>query len=110
MGRSVRYLGLAILAATAWVWIAQAGGWISDSVADAWTPLGLKASAALLLGGLILGLLNPVRRGFTRGRCARCGKGIERGQTYCLDHLQAAINEYRDRAHDGTSTRGRARV
>ena len=50
---------------------------------------------------LALALLSPIGRELRRGRCVRCGAQIERTQTYCADHLQEAVNEYRDRTRDG---------
>lgn len=108
MGRSLRYFGMALLAATAWLLIADAVGWIPDRVATEWVHIGLKAGLAAIAGGILLGIANPVRRELTRGRCARCGRPIERSQTYCLDHLQQTINEYRDEMHARPGPRRRA--
>lgn len=108
MGRSLRYLGMALLAATAWLLIADAAEWVPDRLATEWVHIGIKAGLACLAGGILLGIFNPVRREWSRGRCARCGRSIARGQTYCLDHLQATINEYRDQMHARSTPKRRA--
>lgn len=97
MGRMLRYIGLAILAGTAWLLIADLGGWIPDGVADRWTTRLLVLGAGLVAVGLLLRLAAPVRREIRRGRCSRCGAPIERGQTLCRDHLKQTLDEIRDR-------------
>jgi hypothetical protein len=62
-----------------------------------WLELALVCFAA----GLLLALFTPVRQKLSRGRCARCGAPIERGQSYCLDHLRQTVNEYQDQASRG---------
>lgn len=98
MGRLLRYLGLVLLAATAVLLIADVLGWIASGTADRWIRHSARAGIASLGAGVLLGILRPVGRTLRRGRCARCGATIERGQTYCMDHLQEAVNAYRDQA------------
>lgn len=98
MGRTLRYLGLVVLAVAAWMLIAgeTVGG---ASVADQWAVPLLQAGAALLVAGFLCALLAPVARWTRRGHCIRCGGPTERGQTYCMDHLRATVQEYQDQAH-----------
>jgi hypothetical protein len=106
MGSILRGLGLTLLAATACLLVADALGWIPPGIADPWLSRGLYASLSSLGAGLALGLLAPVGREIRRGRCARCGRRIERRQTYCRDHLRATLDEYRDQArHMGSARR-----
>jgi hypothetical protein len=72
-------------------------GWIHEGTASRWGALALKYGGLCFAAGMLLALLAPIGREFRRGRCVRCGSAIERGQTYCMDHLQEAVNEYRDR-------------
>ena len=97
MGHLLRRLGLAIWIATIWLALAQLAGVTSAKTADGWLWRGVWAGAAVLGAGLLAGILSPVSRELRRGHCARCGTRIERGQTYCRDHLQQTVNEYRDR-------------
>ena len=104
MARTLRYLGLAILALTAWLLLAQEFGWVGrPERLDVWVLRGVWAGLGCIAAGILLSLLNPVGRALRQGRCARCGATIERGQTYCLDHLQATLNEYRDETRNGLS-------
>lgn len=96
MGRTLRYSGITVLAITAWLLLADALGWIEAGSADVWIGRGVWIGGALLLGGVLLAAISPVGRELRRGHCVRCGVPIERGQTYCMDHLQAAVNESRD--------------
>ncbi len=100
MARNLRYLGLAILAATAALLVVGETGWAPAAKLDPWIRPALVIGVACLAGGILLAAFAPVRRTLSRGRCARCGVRIERGQTYCLDHLQETVNEYRDHARD----------
>lgn len=101
MGKKLRYLGLGVLAATVWLYLAEAADVLPQGVAREWGTLGLKASIALLLGGTLLSILRPIGRELRRGHCARCGSPTERGQVYCLDHLRETVNEYRDQSRGG---------
>jgi hypothetical protein len=92
VGRTLRYVGLIVLAGAAWALLA------ADS---AFRPLSWVGAGSLGLG-LLYGLLAPLGRRLFRGRCVRCGGPVERGQVYCLDHLRDTVNEYQDqmRRHD----------
>lgn len=107
MSRTLRFVGLAGLAGAAWVLLASEAGWMSSSVADAvFRPLALVG--AICVGtGLLLGLLNPMGRKLRQGRCARCGSSIEKGQSYCLDHLRDTVHEYQDQMRRGERPRSR---
>lgn len=110
MGRTLRYLGLLLIAGSVWLYLSEAMGWISPGLAAEWGGFGLRAGALCVVGGLLSALLAPVGRELRRGRCVRCGAPIERGQTYCMDHLRQTVNEFRDRtreqmANQGTSER-----
>ena len=107
MGRWLRRTGLGIWALAIWVALAETAGWLPDGSADSWLWPGLWAGAAAVGLGMLLGVASPLGRELRRGRCVRCGVRIERGQTYCRDHVQAAVNEYRDRARDGLPGRPR---
>ena len=96
MGRTLRYLGVTTLAITAWLLLADAVGWIEPGSADAWIERGVWIGGGCVVTGVFLAVMSPVGRELRRGHCVRCGSSIERGQTYCADHLQAAVNESRD--------------
>lgn len=110
MSRKLRFVGLAALAGAAWVLLASEAGWISSSVADA--AFGPLATVGALSVGaaLLLGLLNPMGRRLRQGRCARCGATIERGQSYCLDHLRDTVHDYQDQLRRGERSRSRTNV
>ena len=92
----MRHLGVAALAAAAWVLISGELGWLTEPSVDLlFRPLFLGGLGGLGLG-LLLAMLAPLGREIRRGRCARCGSGIERGQTYCNDHLRETVQEYQD--------------
>ena len=101
MGRSLRFLGLAVLAATAALLTAETLGWIAPGSMNAWYLAGTKIGLILLAVGVVLGLLEPMRRQLNKGRCVRCHAPTERGHRYCLDHLQETLNEYRDQTRSG---------
>jgi len=84
MGRLLRYIGIFLLAVTAVLILAQGVGWLEGSVIDLWIWWAVRAGVVCLGAGVLLAILSPVG-----------------GQTYCCDHLQAAVNEYRDQARDG---------
>lgn len=100
MGRTLRYAGITVLAITAWLLLADAVGWIEEGRFDAWIGRGVWIGGICLLGGVFVAMMSPVGRELRRGQCVRCGATIERGQTYCMDHLQAAVNESRDSARE----------
>lgn len=98
MVRMLRLLGITLLGATVWLVLGGAIGWIPESRADALgskgAALGLVLLAASVLACAFLSAGQLVRR----RRCARCGARVERGQAYCLDHLRATVDEFRDQA------------
>lgn len=96
----MRYLGLVVLAAATWLVIAESAGWVGADLAEPWILPGIWTGGALLGLGLLLGVLYPVGRRMRSVRCARCRRPIERGQTYCADHLRETLDEYRDRQRD----------
>jgi len=107
MGRTLRIVGLAALAGAAWALLASEAGWMSAAVADvAFRALALLGVVCVGVG-LLLGLLNPVGRRLRQGRCTRCGAPIERGQSYCLDHLRDTVHEYQDQLRRGERPRSR---
>jgi predicted nucleic acid-binding Zn ribbon protein len=99
MGRGLTTLGAVLLLATLALWIGDAIGATNglDPSLSGWT---LKGGAALLAAGLFLRVLYPVGRRVVHGRCAVCGHPVERGHTYCRDHLQETVNSYRDQTRD----------
>jgi len=101
VGRSLRFLGLAVLAATAVLLTAESLGWIAPGSMNAWLLAGARIGLTCLGAGVVLGLMQPLRRRLRKGRCERCHAPTERGHPYCLDHLQQAINEYRDQTRTG---------
>lgn len=96
MGRTLRYLGTGVVAVAIWMVISAELGWIPARVAEAGFKPVLLVGLACLGLGLLTGLLRPVRRRLRQARCVRCGAPTERGQTYCIDHLRATLNEYQD--------------
>ena len=100
MGRSLRSIGVILIAASVWSYLAEAMGWVSSGLAAEWGGFGLKAGVLCLAGGILAAILAPVGRELRRGRCVRCGAAIERGQTYCMDHLKETLNEFRDRTRE----------
>ena len=102
VGRTIRFLGLLVLAAAAWFLVAGEAGWIADDVADRWFLPLAGLGGAVLAAGSLLGALDPALRWMSRGRCARCGAATERGQVYCLDHLKATVHEAQDHSRRQT--------
>lgn len=105
VGRTLRYIGLAVLACALWAMLAGERGWVESATAEMWLPALLWVGIACVAAGIGHSLLAPVLRRLRRGRCQRCGAPIEQGQTYCLDHLKATLNEYQDHMRDRTSSR-----
>ena len=101
MGRGLITLGTVLLAVTVGLWVADAVGWIPSATDDHLSSLTAKGALALLAGGLILRLTSPVRSQWGQNRCATCGRPTARGHRYCLDHLQASVNAWRDQTRDG---------
>jgi hypothetical protein len=110
MGRILRNFGLTILAVTAWLLIAEEAEWVTNAYLNMSIPMLAGAGAVSLGLGLLLSLFTPVRQKLRRGRCARCGAKIERGQSYCLDHLRETVNEYQDHARRADAYRPGGRV
>jgi hypothetical protein len=96
MARGLRYLGLALAAIGVSGLLAGEAGWLPAEVAGRPAVALLRAAAVVFASGLALEVLARGWRGLRRGHCARCGARIEWGQTYCLDHLKATVNEARD--------------
>ncbi len=107
MGRTFRYVGLAVLAGAIWFLVAGEAGWIAADVSDQWFVPLARVGAACFALGMVLGLLNPVIRRLTQGRCVRCGAPTERGQSYCLDHLRESVQEAQDEIRRAESYRSR---
>ena len=107
VGRTVRFLGLLVLAAAAWFLVAGEVGWIAEASADRWFLPLAGLGGAVLVAGSLLGALDPALRWMSRGRCARCGAATERGQAYCLDHLMQTVHEAQDHTRRETFRRGR---
>jgi hypothetical protein len=107
--RTLRYVGLGILAAAVWLVLADAAGWLPEGLTDTWTMRAVYTGGALVLAGFLYGALAGTLRRLTGGRCVRCGAPIGRGQAYCWDHLQETVNEYRDQNHDGPRRRAGTR-
>jgi hypothetical protein len=101
----LRYLGLFALAASACMLLVGELGWLEGEPVDALVRVAVPAGVLCLLAGIAVAALSPVSRAMRGGRCARCGTAIERGQTYCHDHMQEAVNEYRDRARESSHYR-----
>lgn len=100
MGRVLLYVGLVALALSAWLLIAEEAAWIPAGTVGAAAPAILVGGAICLGLGLLMMLVSPVGHKLKRGRCVRCGAVIERGQSYCLDHLRETLNEYQDRSRE----------
>jgi hypothetical protein len=105
--RTLRYVGLSILAAATWILIAGQSDWILPETADAWFGPLAKLGVISFLAGLVLGAVVPAFRWARRGRCVRCGSPTERGQSYCLDHLRTTVNDARDHLQAARSQRRR---
>jgi hypothetical protein len=110
MGRNLRYIGLAMLAATAWMLIAGEAEWLKSERLDMFLPTLAGVGAVSFGLGVLLSFLAPAGRKLLRGRCARCGTPIERGQSYCLDHLRETVGEYQERARRRDSGRPGRRI
>jgi predicted nucleic acid-binding Zn ribbon protein len=100
MGRGLATFGSVLLLLTLALWIGDAVGALPAADVASWSGITLKAGAALLAAGLLLRVVSPVRHKLVHGRCAVCGHPVERGHTYCRDHLQATVNTYRDQTRD----------
>jgi hypothetical protein len=101
VGRTLSYFGLVVLAGATWFLVAGEAGWISADLSDQWfLPLAKVGGISLAVG-----FLSPAIRRVRQGRCVRCGAGTERGQSYCLDHLQETVLEAQDETRRTQSLR-----
>jgi hypothetical protein len=100
-------LGLGILCVCAGLLLAGEAGWIHSRLVDEWFVPLLKIGGLCFVAGLGLSLLQPLARVILRGRCSRCGAPIERGQSYCLDHLRQTVREAQDAVRQAESYRTR---
>lgn len=107
MGRTLSYLGLVVLAGATWFLVAGETGWISSEFSDQWFLPLAKIGGFSFVAGMLLGIFGPVVRRARQGRCARCGAWTERGQSYCLDHLQQTVLEAQDATRRTQSLRTR---
>jgi hypothetical protein len=105
--RTLRYLGLSILAAATWILIAGQSDWILPETADVWFWPLARTGAICFVAGLVLGAVVPAFRWARRGRCVRCGAPTERGQSYCHDHLQTTVQDAKDHLQTARSERRR---
>jgi hypothetical protein len=102
MGRGLLSLGIILLVATVTLWIAGVASWVSPGVADSLSSFTLKAGLVLMAASLAFRILSPVTKKMATAHCAVCGAAVERGHTYCLDHLQETVHSYRDRTREST--------
>ena len=98
MSRRLLTAGSMLMLVTVALWLADAVDWMPGPTADRWSGLTLKAALIALGAALLFRLMSPVVNSMSKGRCLTCGRGTERGHTYCLDHLQRTVNETRDEA------------
>jgi len=101
MPRFLCTLGLTILAASIVFLVAGEAGVFDSRYVDRWFIRGLQAGGIAFLGGVVLSFLAWFGKMVSRGHCVRCGKSIEKGQTYCHDHLKHAVQESQDHIRDG---------
>lgn len=100
MGRRLLGLGLMLIVVTVGLWVAEVAVWIPASTEARWSGLTLRAGLIALGVGLVLRVLAPLAGLVPKERCTICGRGTERGHTYCLDHLQATVNATRDESRN----------
>jgi hypothetical protein len=105
VGRTLSYVGLVVLAGATWFLVAGEAGWISVDIADQWFLPLAKVGGICVVAGVSLGFLTKALRGAKLVRCVRCGAPTERGQSYCLDHLQQTVLEAQDETRRTQSTR-----
>ena len=107
VGRTLRTIGLVILAAAAWLLVAGEAEWIARGLSDRWFLPLAGLGAACFAAGALLGILVPALRWVGRGRCVRCGAGTERGQVFCLDHLKESVHEAQEAARRNSFRKAR---
>ena len=105
VGRTLSYLGLVVLAGATWFLVAGEAGWISVEISDQWFLPLAKVGGICVVAGVALGFLSRALRRAKQVRCVRCGAPTERGQSYCLDHLQQTVLEAQDEARRTSSRR-----
>jgi hypothetical protein len=96
----LRLVGSILILATVALWVGDATSLIPGSTDDHWWRFTLKGGILALAGALLLRLLRPIANHVRKGHCSVCGNPTERGHTYCLDHLQAAVNAARDESRN----------
>ncbi len=101
MPRTIRLLGILLLATAAVLLIAGEAGVVESEWVDVGFKPLLQAGLAAFAVGLALTLLSPLGRALRSSRCVRCRRTIEKGQTYCHDHLKTAVQEYQDKHRVG---------
>lgn len=109
MGALLLRGGLVAIAIAVVLALAELGGAAGAAWPERTVPLLLQAGAVASASGLALMLTLRTARLVSGGRCARCGATIERGQTYCADHLRETVAEIRDRQQDQAWNRPRSR-
>ena len=100
MDRLLRHLGILLMAAAACGALASSAGWLPEHVVDPWIVPAVQAGVLALVTGIVLSATGWLGRMLGRGHCVRCGRQIERGQSYCIDHLRETVAEYRDTERD----------
>jgi len=101
MPRTLRMLGIVLLALAALLLLAGEAGLAQAEWVDVGLRPLLQAGLASLAVGILFTLLAPLGRVLRSSRCVRCARKIEKGQTYCHDHLKTAVQEYRDKHRVG---------
>jgi hypothetical protein len=86
--------------------LAIAIGLFADSIslqfggnAPAIMRLGLWAGGGLCLVGAVAWLLGRGASALGQRRCARCGRPVSRGATYCMDHMRESVEQAKERGH-----------
>ena len=110
MARSLRGLGFLLLAGAVWLVLAGAAGWAAEESAQSIARKAALAGLAALGAGIALGFMTKISRPLSQGRCARCGTRVERGQTYCMDHLLATVTEAREQGRRSVRASRSSRV
>ena len=105
MARTLRFLGAFLVTGAVWLFLAGTAGWVQEAVSGSLGRDALLAGLLCLAGGFVSEMFGRAGRVLRRGHCVRCGAPTERGQTYCLDHLLATVEEYRMRSTEGPRSR-----
>ena len=96
---------MVILAGATWFLVAGEAGWISVEISDQWFLPLAKVGGICVVAGFALGFVIKALRRANQVRCVRCGAPTERGQSYCLDHLQQTVLEAQDETRRTQSLR-----